>query len=263
MPRVAALYRYPVKGFTPEECDTLTVRDDGRIAGDRVLGIRFADSAAADEAWSRKTEMVALMNTPGLAQLRLRFEAEALRLRLSLASTVLADEVLTPEGRQRLATAVAEYVLTLDENPLAGHPERLPLRVIGDGLTPRYHDAEAGQVPLHGRGSLDALTVALANAEVSELRFRSNIAVEGLLAWEEQSWVGRKVRIGTVEFDVVRPKVRCLATHANPTTGERDVPMLTTLTQVFGQEKPTFAVAMVPTHAGGHMHVGDPVTLVD
>jgi len=107
MPRVAALYRYPVKGFTPEECDTLTVRDDGRIAGDRVLGIRFADSAAADEAWSRKTEMVALMNTPGLARLHLKFKAEALRLRLSFGSTVLADEVLTPEGRQRLATAVA------------------------------------------------------------------------------------------------------------------------------------------------------------
>jgi MOSC domain-containing protein len=264
MSRVAALYRYPVKGFTPEECDTLTVRDDGRIAGDRVLGLRFADSAAADEAWSRKTEMVALMNTPGLARLHLRFEAEALRLRLSLASTVFADEVLTPEGRQRLATAVAAYVLTLDEHPLAGHPERLPLRVIGDGLTPRYHDAEAGQVTLHGRGSLHALTATLAHVEEgSERRFRSNIALEGLDAWEELRWVGRTVRIGTVAFEVVRPKVRCLATHANPTTGARDVPILTTLTQVFGQEKPTFGVAMVPSQAGGRIHVGDLVTLVE
>jgi len=263
MPRVAALYRYPVKGFTPEECETLTVLDEGRIAGDRVLGIRFADTEAADDAWSKKTEMVALMNTPGLARLHMRFEEEALRLRISLASTVLADEVLNNEGRKRLATAVADYVLKLDENPLSGHPERLPLRVIGDGITPRYHDAEAGQVTLHGRGSLQALTAAFANAEGSELRFRSNIALEGLGAWEEQSWVGRKVRIGTVEFDVVRPKFRCLATHANPKTGERDLPILTTLTKVFGQEKPTFAVAMVPSHAGGHIHVGDHVTLVD
>jgi uncharacterized protein YcbX len=104
---------------------------------------------------------------------------------------------------------------------------------------------------------------ALANADGNERRFRSNIALEGLDAWEELSWVGRKVRIGTVEFDVIRSKVRCLATHANPQTGERDVPMLTTLTTVFGQEKPTFGVAMVPSQAGGHIHVGDPVTLVD
>src|SRR5215470_14688151 len=221
MPRVAALYRYPMKGFTPEECETLTVLDDGRIAGDRVLGLRFADTAAGDEAGSKKTEMVALMNTPGLARLHLRFEQEARRVRLSCASTVLVDEVLTEEGRQRLATTVAEYVLTLAENPLAGHPERLPLRVIGDGITPRYHDAEAGQVTLHGRGSLHALMAALAHADGSERRFRSNIALGGLGAWEELRWVGRRVGIGTVTFDVVRPKGRCLETQANPTTEER------------------------------------------
>jgi uncharacterized protein len=93
----------------------------------------------------------------------------------------------------------------------------------------------------------------LAHADGSERRFRSNIALEELGAWEELRWVGRKVRIGTVEFDVVRPKVRCLATHANPTTRERDVPMLTTLTTVFGQEKPTFGVAM-GAQSGGRAH---------
>jgi len=261
MPRVVALYRYPVKGFTPEECETLTILGEGRIAGDRVLGIRFADTEAADEAWSKKTGMLALENTPGLARLHLRFEEKALRLRISLASTVLVDEALDNEGRKRIAAAVADYVLKLDENPLSGHPERLPLRVVGDGITPRYHDSAAGQVTLHGRGSLQALAAVFENSEVSELRFRSNIAVDGLGAWEEQSWVGRKIRIGMVEFEVVKPKLRCLATHANPRTGERDLPILTTLTRVFGQEQPTFAVAMVPRHGGGRIHAGDEVSL--
>jgi uncharacterized protein len=263
MPRVAALYRYPVKGFTPEECETLMVLDEGRIAGDRVLGIRFADTEAADDAWSKKTGMVALVNAPGLARLYIRFEEEALRLRISLGGSVLVNEVLNNEGRKRIAGAVADYVLKLDENPLSGHPERLPLRVVGNGITPRYHDAEAGQVTLHGRGSLHALAATFRDAEVSELRFRSNIVVDRLGAWEEQSWVGRKVRIGTVDFDVVKPKLRCLATHANPKTGERDLPILTTLTRVFGQEQPTFAVAMVPSHGGGRIHAGDEVSLVD
>jgi uncharacterized protein YcbX len=43
MPQVVALYRYPVKGFTPEMCEVVDVLDEGRIAGDRVLGFRFAD----------------------------------------------------------------------------------------------------------------------------------------------------------------------------------------------------------------------------
>jgi uncharacterized protein YcbX len=261
MPHVVALYRYPVKGFTPEACDTLTVLDEGRIAGDRVLGVRFADTEAADVAWSKKSGMVALINTPGLARLNVRFDQESFRLQVSLGTSVLFDEELNSQGRQRLTAVLAAYVIKLDVNPLADHPERLPLRVIGDGHSPRYHDEPAGRVTLHGRGSLEAVQAAVGN-EVSELRFRSNIAVDGLTRWEEQSWVGRKVRIGAVGFDVVKPKTRCLATHANPTTGHRDLAILTTLTQKLGQENPTFAVAMLPSGAGGQIHVGDQVALL-
>jgi uncharacterized protein YcbX len=260
MARVVALYRYPLKGFTPEACETLTVLAEGRIAGDRVLGIRFADTEAPDYAWSRKHGMLALINTPGLARLRVTFDTAASRLRICLGTSVLVDDELSPEGRRRIGAAVADYVLKLDENPLAGHPERLPLRVIGDGRTPRYHDEEAGRVTLHARDSLRSLENALGQ-DVSELRFRSNIAVEGLAAWEEQSWVGRKIRIGGVEFDVTKPKTRCLATHANPTTGNRDLPILATLTRKLGQEHPTFAVAMLPSRAGGQIHVGEEVSI--
>ena len=262
MAYIAALYRYPVKGLTPEECEKLTVLDEGRVGGDRVLGMRFADTEAADDVWSRKHGMVALINTPGLARLRVAFDANSMRLSIRDGDSVLADEILNPEGRRRIAATLADYVITLDENPLTSHPERMPLRVVGDGRSPRYHDEEPGRVTLHGRGSLQALETALGN-EVSELRFRSNIAVDGLSPWEEQDWVGRKIRIGAVEFAVVKPKTRCLATHANPRTGERDLPILTTLTQKLGQENPTFSVAMVPSRAGGEIRLGDEVVVVN
>jgi len=61
MPAVVALYRYPVKGLSPEVCNTLTVLSGGRIAGDRVLAFRFANSRLPDAAWSRKHECVVLM----------------------------------------------------------------------------------------------------------------------------------------------------------------------------------------------------------
>ena len=263
MPRVVALYRYPLKGFTPEECEVLTVLDEGRITGDRVLGLRFADTEAADDAWSKKTGMVALVNTPGLARLYLRFEEKSLRLCISLASAVLVDEVLNNGGRNRIAAAAEDYVLKLDENPLSGHRERLPLRLVGDGITPRYQDREPGFVTLHSRESLADLAAAIGDHQLSEWRFRSNIAIEGLKAWEEQAWIGGSVRVGSVQFVVVKACGRCLSTHANPKTGERDRPILTTLTHVIGQEKPTFAVAMLPTRAGGQIHVGDEASLTE
>lgn len=263
MPRIVALYRYPVKGFTPEACGTLTVLDAGRIAGDRALGMRFASSPAPDHAWSSKYQFVALVNTPGLARLNVRFDHRALRLRVSHEGSVLVDAALDAAGRGRISAAIADFVLKLDDNPLALHPDRLPLRVVGDGVTPRYQDNEAGQVSLHSRESLAEVAVATGHAGLSELRFRSNIVIDGVAAWEEQNWIGKKIQIGPVTFDVVKPKVRCLATHANPETGERDVPLLATLTRVFAQEQPTFAVGMMTHGSGGEVRVGDEVRLID
>lgn len=263
MPQIVALYRYPVKGFTPEMCEVVDVLDEGRIAGDRVLGFRFANSGVADEAWSKKHEFIALVNTPGIARLRLRFDQQALRLCISLDGAVLVNEALDEKGRKKIAAAIEKYALKLDENPLSSHPERLPLRLVGDGVTPRYQDNEAGQITLHSRASLAAVATAVGENDLSELCFRSNIVIDGLEAWEEQSWVGRKIRIGQVDFDVVKPKTRCLATQANPDSGKRDLPILKTLTGAFSQEKPTFAIAMVTRGAGGQVHVGDKVSLLD
>ena len=262
VPRVVALYRYPVKGFTPEACGTLTVRAEGRIAGDRVLGFRFADSKTPDAAWSKKYEFVALVNTPGLARLEVRFDHEALRLRVGLDGAILAEDILDERGRKRLSAAVQEYVLGLADNPLSGHPERLPLRLVGDGVTPRYHDNEGGQATLHSRESLAAVADALHGADLDGARFRSNIVIEGVDAWAEQGWVGRCMRVGDVAFDAVKHKVRCLATHANPRSGERDLPVMATLVRAFAQQEPTFAIGMVTRGAGGQVHIGDEVSPV-
>jgi uncharacterized protein YcbX len=262
MPRVVALYRYPVKGFTPESCDRLTVLDNGRIAGDRALAFRFGDSALPEEAWSRKYGFTVLANTPELARLSTRLDQDARRLRLELDGKLLADESLDEPGRRRLEAAIERFVLGLAENPLVNHPERRPLRLIGDGITPRYQDSEQGQITLHSRESLAAVAAALHDPALDEVRFRSNIAIEGVQPWEEQAWIGRRVRIGAVELDVTRPKTRCLATHANPRTGERDLTVMQTLVAAFAQQQPTFAVALLTHGRGGEIRVGDAVELV-
>ena len=97
------------------------------------------------------------------------------------------------------------------------------------------------------------------NANLNEARLRHNIVIEGVAAWEEQSWVGRKLRVGPVEFDVEKPEVRCLATHANPRTGERDLQVMQTLLKAFAQKEPVFGVGMLSV-SGGAIRVGDAVT---
>ena len=131
---------------------------------------------------------------------------------------MILDAALDQAGRNLIAGVLEQYVKGLEVQPLRDHPERLPLRVVGDGQTSRYQDNEAGQISLHGRASVKSLGSALGEPALSERRFRSNIAVDGMPAWEELDWLGRTVQIGDVGFTVVKEKVRCLATHANPST---------------------------------------------
>ncbi len=81
-------------------------------------------------------------------------------------------------------------------------------------------------------------------------------------AWAEQDWVGKRLRIGQIELEVVKPEVRCLATHANPRTGVRDLPVMQTLVSAFGQAQPTFAVALMTRGPGGEIRVGDEVSVI-
>ncbi len=82
MPTVCALYRYPVKGFTPEGRDHLVIQDDGRVEGDRALVFRFADAIEPEDATFPKSRGLALMTFPTLARIDLAYDDEKQSLRL-------------------------------------------------------------------------------------------------------------------------------------------------------------------------------------
>ena len=261
MSAVAALYRYPVKGMTPEPRDRLTVLDSGAIAGDRVLGLAFAGVHGPTRgSWYDPRRFVVLKNTPGLTRLNVCLDPEASRLHVGVDGTTLVDEGLDEAGRGRIASALQRYVLSLDENPLRGHPQRLPVRLIGDPATPAFADHASRHISLIGRASLEALADAMGE-QIDERRFRANVMIEGIEPWEEFGWVGRPLRIGEVDFEVAQPIVRCVATHANPDSGERDLDVMKTLTSAFGQDEPTMGVLAVP-RGGGELALGHEVTVL-
>lgn len=263
MPHVAALYRYPVKGFTPEERRELVVQADGRVEGDRVLAFRFADAAAPEERdgldyWP-KSRGLALMDFPTLAQLRLQYENE--RVRVWHGDRLLADAALDDAGRRDLEAAVTAFVAASTDAKRIAKDGVLPLHLVGDGRTSRFQDRPRGFVSLHGSASVGAVDAAV-SAPVDDRRFRSNIVVEGTEPWAELGWTGR-VRVGDVLFEVQRPIGRCAAIMANPDTGERDARLLRLLTTEFGQSEPTLGILLLPADGGGTVRVGDAVVIED
>ncbi|WP_313356789.1 MOSC domain-containing protein [Microbacterium sp.] len=272
MPHVAALYRHPIKGFTPERCDELVVQPDGRIAGDRVLAFRFADAAGPEtrdglDYWP-KSKGLALESFPTLAALRVAYDHDARRVRVAYDDELLIEAMLDAEGRAELTEIMTAFVLDSPEWKLLQREGRLPLVLVGDGEHSRFQDRSRGFVSVHSRASVDALGVAL-DQQVDDRRFRSNVVIDGVDAWDELSWQG-EVRIGDVRFTAEGPIVRCLATHANPDTGIRDARVLTTLTRGVGLPEPSLGRLLLldgvsgavgdTAGVGGVIRVGDDVT---
>ncbi|MGP3534782.1 MOSC domain-containing protein [Microbacterium sp. RD1] len=263
MPSVAALYRYPAKGFTPEPRDDLLIEPDGRVQGDRVLAFRFATAATPQQRdgldyWP-KDEGLALMQFPSLARLRLQYDSGTRRVRIRDGERVLADADLSADGRRVLEDAVTAFLAGSPDAARIARDGILPLRLVGDGVTSRFQDRPRGYVSLHGTASVAAVDGAV-EAPVDDRRFRSNIVVSGTAPWEELAWTGR-IRIGEVAFEVQNPIGRCAAILANPDTGERDARLLRTLTAHFDQAAPTFGVLLLPADGPGRIRVGDTVSV--
>ncbi len=51
------------------------------------------------------------------------------------------------------------------------------------------------------------------------LRFRPNLVIEGAEAFAEDGW--KRIRIGDIEFHLLKACARCILTTIDPATGER------------------------------------------
>ena len=88
-------------------------------------------------------------------------------------------------------------------------------------------------------------------------RFRPNIVVSGCPAHAEDRW--RKVRIGDVDFRVVKPCARCVITTTNQETGDRSAEPLRTLA-TYRREGHRVLFGMNVVHeGGGSIALGDRV----
>ncbi len=92
-------------------------------------------------------------------------------------------------------------------------------------------------------------------------RFRPSAVVTGAPPWAEDRW--RRIRIGAVEFRVVKPCGRCVVTTTDQITGERGPQPLKMLgrRRRFGQEL-VFGQNMIPD-GPGVIRAGDPVEILE
>jgi uncharacterized protein len=129
---------------------------------------------------------------------------------------------------------------------------------IGAGI-----DRAGGGVSIVSTGSLEAIRQAAGISEpIDPRRFRMLFGVDGVEPHEEDEWVGRHVRIGEAEIEVLGNVGRCLVTSRHPDSGARNLPTLDVLAEYRGDvdstERLPFGVWGAVTKPGV-VQLGDPV----
>ena len=243
---IAALYRYPVKGLSPEPLGTVAVAPGGVLPFDRAYAIENGPSGF-DPAAPRPLPKIAflmLMRNARLAGLATTFDDATGVLTVRRDGAVVASGCLeTDEGRRAIEAFFEDF---------AGDELRGPARVV---RAPGHSFSDAGSnfVSVINLATVRAIAERI-GAPVHPLRFRGNVYVEGLPAWAEFDWLGRRVRGGRATLEGVERINRCAATNVNPETAERDLAIPRSLLEAWGHPDCGVYCTVVE---GGEMKVGD------
>jgi uncharacterized protein len=251
--RIHAIYRYPVKGLSPEPLGTTTLAIGKTVPADRLYAIENGPSGFDPSAptYLPKQRFLMLMRNERLASLDTRFDETGHVLSIRQGGREAAKgDLRTPAGRGSIETFFAAFCA--DE--LRGPPKILHAR------DHSFSDVPRKVVSIVNLASVAAVEAAI-GSPVDPLRFRANIYIDGWPAWHEFELLNREVTIGAdARLKIVKRIVRCAATCVEPGTGIRDLAIPETLLQSFGHGDCGVYGDVVGT---GPIAVGDAVSTID
>jgi uncharacterized protein YcbX len=263
--RLTGLYIYPIKSCAPLTLSHGMVEARGLMHDRRWM---IVDPQGHFVTGRQEPRLVLIQAEPGPLGLRLR----------APAMPELFVPPPKPDGKRATVEVWGSQVDAVLADPKANawlsrylsNDVRL---VSMDAQSKRYCDvryAQSGDVVsfadgypllLISQGSLDGLNARLYQP-VSMLRFRPNLVVDSVPEHAEDGW--KRIRIGNIEFDVVKPCTRCGFTTVMPESGTLDPTgePLKTLARYRRAEKGVTFGQNVIARGRGRIAVGDKVELL-
>ena len=247
---IAGLYRYPVKGLTPEPLKTVALSAGETLPADRRYAIENGPSGfdPAVPAWLPKTVFLMLMRDEWLAALEAHFDDRSHVLTLSENGAVAVEGNLETEAGR---AAIERFFAGRHAAKIKGPPKVL----VSPGHS--FSDVAKKVVSIINLESLAAIE-DMVGVPVHPLRFRANLYVKGWPAWHEAKLLGETLTIGTARLKVVKRITRCAAVNVDPLLAVRDLEIPDTLMRRFGNNECGIYAEVVE---GGEIAVGDKVAV--
>lgn len=249
---IREIYRYPVKGLTPEPRQSVEVRPGQGVVGDRRFALALGSTPVEGQIgeWMPKDKFLMLRRNEKLAQLNTTFDDET--------------EVLTVErgGRRvtrgKLTDAIGRTVIEEFFAAFMGEEARGRPKVVQAAPGHALSDHAKPVVSIINLASVADMT-RVVGTDLNPLRFRGNLMVDGLEPWAEFDLLDKTLQAGDVTLKPFARIDRCAATNVNPVTAERDQNIPKALMTAYRHiECGVFAEVTT----GGTLHAGDILKIV-
>jgi uncharacterized protein YcbX len=258
MAKIESIYRYPVKGLTPEPMPRVALTPGQTLPGDRLYAIENGPSGfdPAAPAYLSKTHFLMLMKNERLACLRAAFDQQSHVLTIEAhpspagngQGAKISGDLRTAAGRASIEDFFADYC--------AGELRGPPKILHANGHS--FSDVARKVVSIINLASVAAVE-DMVGVPVHPLRFRGNVYVDGWPAWSELDLVDRQLKISGTRLKVVKRIVRCPATNVDPDTGARDLNIPQTLLRNLDHADCGIYAEVIE---GGEIAAGDPIEIV-
>jgi uncharacterized protein YcbX len=248
--QVASLYRYPVKGLSPEPLTRVALGVGQTLPADRRYAFENGPSGfdPAAPKWMSKAYFLMLMRDEWLAALHTHFDDASNVLTIRQNGSIAAEGNLeTAEGRATIEHFFADHHAGAIKGP--------PKILASEGHS--FSDVPRKVVSIINLGSVQAIE-DMVGQPVHPLRFRANLYVSGWPAWHEFDLLDQVIAIDEVRLKVVKRIVRCAAVNVDPETAARDLEIPHSLQRRLGHADCGVYAEVIK---GGDIGVGDALTV--
>jgi uncharacterized protein len=216
------IIRYPIKGMSGENLDKIILEEDQVIQGDREFAFaRFNTTYdQKNPIHLKKANFLALVKEEKLAKLFTVFNPKSKQLTIKIDNNVVVDEILNNKKNiNKVEVFFQEYLeMSRDEKPNLVRG----IKTNANNLIHSFSDIPDKCLSIINLNTITELQEKLGK-QISPSRFRANIIIDGVSAWDEFNWIGKKINIGEAVLKVFKRTQRCAATNVNPDNAKRDI----------------------------------------
>ena len=232
---ISSINYCPVKSISFQSIDHCEIKKNIGILGDRIFA--FSKNLDQDQVklFERNPEerkgkwnkILTLKNSPFLNKYNFLLKEEKLTLTFKEKEILTIDVNISSE-RQKLSNKIIELENSLKE----------PIVLMKNKDFPFFDTTISKKLDFINSVSLINVQSIIdfqkkIGKEIEVPRFRGNICIDGLKAWEERNWIGKIIQINDISFKVEKNIPRCVAINLKPKTDNNSLNLLHSLKKTY------------------------------